>query len=1396
MPEENIYDNESQDRTSVLKHQKYSTWLYVLCLIVSFYVLFYIAMVNPQDRTIVITDLTPDIFTKLDLKHGKKLSCPCLTISIPYQTVASNTIELHPVCSSHFVSQQWIQSLYISDASRYGVVDFRTTASSQFQLLSSFCSLSQDIALQIQTDIDNLDFVSDYLLPEVDFQLKINAISDSVNTRANHLVSALNTNTIIRIKKKNDQYTTVGHRTLCLDTTLGVWDGCGSTNKTVSAVFDLLTIKQLSSQPHVFCPLDGFLRSTLDCLYDIQCLELLMEYFPSLNKTHFNATDSNDFPSIEILVSWKMKIRAYLFCISFVVFGVFNSLNEEMATISVANPSIISYETLHISYPSTLKCSCSTKAIPYTNFLSLSPTIHQVCSSDFVDKRWISWLMQGQNQWTLFDWRNTGPSQFELLSELCQLANKTINEVVDRFLSQSFIVSNLLTANDFDAQLDVILDQFLNSSTVSFGLLIDIVRLLMQVDQPYMSLSAQSLMSSVTGFDSNLITNIVANNTSKQQSLKFTFALKQTDDVYSASSSCVFATNPHFRQKCSDRVRAIIRNVTALIYTQLTDLNIFPRRDFGSHIDEQNAKRLGQWSTRLYIVLLITSVSVFAIYTIIQPQTVTKTSDTPSLITYNALIEKYGDQLQCSCGSIVSEYTKFMEIEPVFHQICLSPFISDQWRVNLTSNLVSNLSVYARTDYRRFLSAHLQFLRGLCQVSMESVNNSIDQLLTSSFITTQLLSQISFDRRLNSSIEHRKSQSSTTLSQILVLIRSINHGNAIISTYGTNFEYIALRDVPNDSYAPTQAFIYGDGCSCGLYSNCTSQAKFIEKNASESNVIKGLKIGCIPSEAFLVSTLECFYNSSCIQLIQQYTNSTNHINPLSTGLSRFPVQTTIAQLIDNLFTERWIAIMNYSLYFERCSPLLCSYTYIQKFNPLYTITAILGFQGGLTIILQWICPKLVRLIVKIFQYLSTATRSPIVTNTTDTTTTQTIISKPCPLKFKSMSLYESTTDVQATSPVLADFNGDKQIDLVFYSARKNNIHVLLRNGEGDFGKELTMSIGYLSSPIRIIVADFNNDNKFDLAFTNHRESKIGILYGHGNGSFQAVISLSIISSNPIVLLFDNPVDITTADFNNDSYLDIIGVLDSPVSPEFHLFLGDKNGNFSSQRFLMSKGKIRDFKTLIDHADFNNDGHIDIIISGPDELSIVVFLGYGNGSFGQLKLSFTGKEIINDIVFGDFNSDTLLDMGVSSTESNDVLIMFGYGNGAFIRCAKFDIGQATNPFIIAVNDFNCDGHSDIVLSQSDPFRISVLVGNETGSFYIQTIFSSELKSNNIWIGVDDFNGDHYQDIIALDQSSGAIYAPDAYLEGEDVGVRSSAMMRVSVFILHQMSRKQRIIRLKM
>ena len=301
--------------------------------------------------------------------------------------------------------------------------------------------------------------------------------------------------------------------------------------------------------------------------------------------------------------------------------------------------------------------------------------------------------------------------------------------------------------------------------------------------------------------------------------------------------------------------------------------------------------------------------------------------------------------------------------------MCSSEFILDEWRSNLTAGLVANLSIYTQRDYRRFLSAHLQFLQGLCRLSMQSVNSSIQQLLSSLFITAQLLSAEDFDLRFSSLINQSKSNAPITFNRLLSLTRIVNHGNAIISSYGTNFDYIPYFYQEIDTYAAaTRAVIYDDDCSCGLLPNCTTQANFIEENVLKLVAVKGMKMGCTPSESFRLSTLECFYDQSCLDLIQHYTNYSTPILPLGRTMKRFRLNTTVNELINDGFVEEWKTSMNYSSYFHKCSPSLCSYIYVQQFNLLYIITLFLGLHGGVSIVLKWICPQIVQLILKIYQH--------------------------------------------------------------------------------------------------------------------------------------------------------------------------------------------------------------------------------------------------------------------------------------------------------------------------------------------------------------------------------------------------------------------------------------------
>ncbi|CAF3993792.1 unnamed protein product [Adineta steineri] len=129
MLEENEYDDnddEPEDPPIILKQQKQTTWLYM-----SLYVLLYVGLRNPQAQVITIAPITLNIFDELYLEYNETLSCPCSTTMVPYKNFVSQKFTFHPVCSSIFVSQQWIEALYLFNASKYVPFDFRTTASSQ-----------------------------------------------------------------------------------------------------------------------------------------------------------------------------------------------------------------------------------------------------------------------------------------------------------------------------------------------------------------------------------------------------------------------------------------------------------------------------------------------------------------------------------------------------------------------------------------------------------------------------------------------------------------------------------------------------------------------------------------------------------------------------------------------------------------------------------------------------------------------------------------------------------------------------------------------------------------------------------------------------------------------------------------------------------------------------------------------------------------------------------------------------------------------------------------------------------------------------------------------------------------------------------------------------------------
>ncbi|CAF3320013.1 unnamed protein product [Rotaria socialis] len=404
---------------------------------------------------------------------------------------------------------------------------------------------------------------------------------------------------------------------------------------------------------------------------------------------------------------------------------------------------------------------------------------------------------------------------------------------------------------------------------------------------------------------------------------------------------------------------------------KVTDFNLFETYSFGRNVDLIRRIQLGRLTTRLYICFYCVGITILIFYSSFKQRTITENFYNPSLVLTQQLNTRQNGTVECPCTRTSIALHEFVTIQTSFHEICTSTFVKDEWREALTINFNNISSFLNINNYRHFLSAHLQFLSGLCYQAMKHVNDSVRSFTSTSLITSRLLSQSSFDKQLSNLLYQTEVHAPTLFANALELVKSINHGNALMTVYASNYEFVARKsqkDISTVLYALPITYKETQNCSCGLQSKCLTQAVFTWPRHVK---VKDFLIGCLPSESFLASTLECFFDVDCINLIRNHTSGNIHLthvlalNDRSMIHSRFQINTTVKELVKKLFMEEWPTNISYERYFSQCAPNICTYFYIDNANILYVANTLLGLYGGLTVVLDWWCPQLVKLIQRI-----------------------------------------------------------------------------------------------------------------------------------------------------------------------------------------------------------------------------------------------------------------------------------------------------------------------------------------------------------------------------------------------------------------------------------------------
>ncbi|MCW5853529.1 MAG: VCBS repeat-containing protein, partial [Anaerolineae bacterium] len=140
--------------------------------------------------------------------------------------------------------------------------------------------------------------------------------------------------------------------------------------------------------------------------------------------------------------------------------------------------------------------------------------------------------------------------------------------------------------------------------------------------------------------------------------------------------------------------------------------------------------------------------------------------------------------------------------------------------------------------------------------------------------------------------------------------------------------------------------------------------------------------------------------------------------------------------------------------------------------------------------------------------------------------------------------------------------------------------------------------------------------------------------------------------------------------------------------------------------------------------------------------------------GDFSAAATSPESVGtnpySVAVGDFNLDGIPDLAVANNGSNSVSILLGTGTGDFTAPASSPESVGSAPSSVAVGDFNLDGIPDLAVSNYLASTVSILLGTGTGDF---TLFGTESVGTNPYsVAVGDFNLDGKPDLATANVSS--------------------------------------------
>ncbi|CAF4008605.1 unnamed protein product, partial [Rotaria sordida] len=338
--------------------------------------------------------------------------------------------------------------------------------------------------------------------------------------------------------------------------------------------------------------------------------------------------------------------------------------------------------------------------------------------------------------------------------------------------------------------------------------------------------------------------------------------------------------------------------------------------------------------------------------------------------------------------------------------------------------------------------------------------------------------------------------------------------------------------------------------------------------------------------------------------------------------------------------------------------------------------------------------------------------------------------------FKLERTYYIGTDTNPCGLAVADFNNDKQLEIVVTLWGNGYVAILSEYYAVDFEKGIMYQMDYAPQPYSVAIGDFNKDNQSDIVLANSGSDTINVRIGLGNGTFEKQIIYSVSTGL-------HPRYVNTADVDNDGNLDIVTV--DSMSDCVSVNLGYGNGNFKPPLRYFTGSGSRPCSFVF--VDLNNDSRLDIITANEGTDNVAVLFGYNYATFyNQKAYRAVGNFGSRAAVVGDFNNDKYLDVAVVFYTTSNLGIFLGDGNGSFNTLLIFSTTMNSNPYSLVVSDVNMDGRLDVIVANVGTKNIGIFLGYGNGSFADVMTLSTGTNSQPWSVAVADFTNDGQMDIV--------------------------------------------------